>query len=184
MTPAASISIRVSNDINGCILPITLVVRVERSSRGACVCVCFYDNTITFKRKIIFALTNSERWVTLTQSDYVKFIGQCSRQNARFDRRLCYCWRPLANDIKFKWLVRPKPVEHQLHCISQAPTGKATEQAMCSTMADCLHLRRQTRHLRWLEYNESMTLLIFGRLFVKRFALSYRTVICQSMSYL
>jgi len=79
MTPAASISVRVSNDINGCILPITLVVRVERSSRGACVCVCFYDNTITFKRKIIFALTNSERWVTLTQSDYVKFIGQGHR---------------------------------------------------------------------------------------------------------
>ena len=44
-------------------------------------------------------------------------------------------------------LVTGRPVDHKLHCITQA-----TEHAMCSTVADCLHLWRQTRHLRWLEH--------------------------------
>ena len=36
-----------------------------------------------------------------------------------------------------------RPVEHQLQCIRQASTGQATQQAMGSRMADCLHLRRK-----------------------------------------
>ena len=35
----------------------------------------------------------------------------------------------------------PRPVDHQLQSIPQASTGRATEQAMGSRMADCLHLR-------------------------------------------
>ena len=52
----------------------------------------------------------------------------------------------------------PMPVEHQLQCIPQASMGQATEQAMGSRMANCLHLRASLHYLRWLEY-ESVTFL-------------------------
>jgi len=43
----------------------------------------------------------------------VRVIGQSSLLelglglHARYGQRLCYYWRPLANEIKLKWSVRP-----------------------------------------------------------------------------
>jgi len=55
-------------------------------------------------------------------------------------------------------MILSSPVEHPLQCILQALTGQATEQAIGSRMADCLHLPASLHYLRWSEY-ESISFL-------------------------
>jgi len=59
-------------------------------------------------------------------------------------KRLCVCVCVTVCDVIWSVDIQgvyvARPVEQQLQCIPQASTGQATEQAMGSRMAYCLHL--------------------------------------------